>query len=505
MFNSAALGKLKYSSYLCITKRNQTNKFKRKIENMNIKRITFAFAFAAFAGGVMAQDFSGSSLEERIGYTNNNNEDSIKLGRGYISMFQQTMADKNWKDAHINFKWLLQNAPYAVNGIYTQGPFLLYNLIQSETDEAKRMEYFNELMALFDARQKNLDALNSFAKTTSTLGDVLSVKADYYNWTAPSVKGSGYTLNKTYENYSQAIKMINEKGGREIEGSVLQNFFLVSDAMYKSAPNALREQYLQDYLDSKDACEKMLQLAKQAQAEGDSTKANQLVAKYDGPLAFIESTFSQSGAADSAQIVNIYTKKFESYKTDIAKLNSALTLMQQNDCDNSDIYYQYAEAAYAIEPTFTSAIGLAQKSQKDGNADKMLEYYEKALELSSSDANRGVICLNISNGLTKSESYTGALTYAERAIKYNPDLAGKAFLKQANIYARLGQYNDAVAYCTKAANADITVSGTANRLKENIQKAQANQAANERARRAYEEFIARQKAEEDFWTRGVKK
>ena len=59
--------------------------------------------------------------------------------------------------------------------------------------------------------------------------------------------------------------------------------------------------------------------------------------------------------------------------------------------------------------------------------------------------------------------------------------------------------------CTKAANADITVSGTANRLKENIQKAQANQAANERARRAYEEFIARQKAEEDFWTRGVKK
>ena len=96
------------------------------------------------------------------------------------------------------------------------------------------------------------------------MGDVLSLKADYYNWTAPTVEGSEYTLNKSYANYREAITMINEKGGREIEGSVLQNFFLVSDAMYKAGPNAMREQYLQDYLDSKDACEKMLQLAKEA-------------------------------------------------------------------------------------------------------------------------------------------------------------------------------------------------------------------------------------------------
>ena len=95
---------------------------------------------------------------------------------------------------------------------------------------------------LFDTRVKNLDALNSFEneKGKSTMGDVLSLKADYYNWTAPTVEGSEYTLNKSYANYREAITMINEKGGREIEGSVLQNFFLVSDAMYKAGPNAMR-------------------------------------------------------------------------------------------------------------------------------------------------------------------------------------------------------------------------------------------------------------------------
>ena len=469
-----------------------------------MKKLAIAIVLAAMSATVMAQNFEGKTIEERIAYSTGDNEDSIKTAKGYITMFQQAGANKDYADMYIDYEWLKKYAPFSVNGIYTQGPFMFYNLINTEQDQAKKKKYFDEMMELFELRQKNLDALNSFANTKSTLGDVLSVKAEYYNWTAPNVQGSGYTLNKAYANFAEAIKMVNEQGGREITGSFLQTFFLVSDAMYKAAPGAMREQYLQDYLDSKDACEKMLQLAKEAQANGDNAKAEKLVATYDAPLAAIEQIFSQSGAADSTQLIAIYTKKFDAYKTDINKLNSSLTIMQNNDCDDSDIYYQYAEAAYALEPSFTSAIGLAQKSQRDGQLDKMLEYYNKALELASSDSRRGAICLNICNGLTKSKQYTGALTYAEKDIAYNPDYTGKAYLKEANISTLLGQYSEAVAYCDKASQADITVSGSAARLKENIQKAQANQAANDKARKAYDEFIKKQKAEEDFWKGGGK-
>ncbi len=464
-----------------------------------MKKLTLAMLLALFGAAAMAQNFENSTVEERIAHSTGNAEDTIKTAKGYITMFQQTGANKDWKDMYVNYQWLKKYAPFAVNGIYTQGPFMFYNLINAEQDPVKKRRYFDEMMELFELRQKNLDALNSFAKTKSTLGDVLSVKAEYYNWTAPVVLGQNFDLRGSYKNFKEAIDMVNEQGGREITGSFLQTFFLVSDAIYKAMPNTTREQYLQDYLDSKEACEKMLQLAKEAQAEGDTVRAKQLVATYDAPLAAIEQLFAASGAADSAQLISIYTKKFDGYKNDINKLNSSLTLMQQNDCDNSDIYYQYAEAAYALEPSFTSAIGLAQKAQKDGLLDKMLEYYNTALELASSDAKRGAICLNICNGLTKSKQYTGALTYAEKAIKYNPDYTGKAYLKMANIYTMLGQYNEAIAYCGKASAADITVSGSADRLKANIQKAQASQAENAKARKAYDDFIKRQKAEEDFW------
>ena len=467
-----------------------------------MKKLTLAMLLALIGAAAMAQNFENSTLEERIAYTTGNAEDTIKLAKGYLTMFQQTRANQEWKDMYENYQWLKKYAPFAQNGIYTQSPIMFYYLIKGEQDQAKKKQYFDEMLELFDLRQKNLDAINTFAKTKSTLGDVLSVKAEYYKFVAQESLGDKYDLRDSYKNFAEAIKMVNEQGGREITGTFLQTFFRVSDAIYKAMPNTTREQYLQDYLDSKEACEKMLQLAKEAQEEGDTTRAQQLLATYDAPLADIEQVFSQSGAADSAQLVSIYTKKFDAYKEDINKLNSSLTIMQNNEISDADIYYQYAEAAYAIEPSYTSAIGLAQKAQKDGQLDKMLEYYNKALELASSDARRGQICLNICNGLTKSKQYTGALTYAQKAIAYNADLTGKAYLKMANINALLGQYGEAIAYCGKASAADITVSGSANRLKESIQKAQASQAENAKARKAYDDFKARQKAEEDFWKGG---
>ena len=132
----------------------------------------------------------------------------------------------------------------------------------------------------------------------------------------------------------------------------------------------------------------------------------------------------------------------------------------------------------------------------------MLDYYNKALELASSDENRGKICLKIAYALTKGKQYTGALTYAQKAIGYNADIAGKANLNMANVYALLGQYPEALEYCAKASETDIALSGAADRLKANIQKAQANQAANDKAQKEYAEYLKRKKAEEAFWSGG---
>ena len=466
---------------------------------MKIRTLAFA-CLVTFASTAMAQ-FEGATIDERIAATAG--EDSVVVGRGHISSFQMGIDNKNWKDAHISWKWLMQHAPYAISGLYKgHAPFMLYQLIIAEQDQTKKLEYFNDLMYMFDQRAARLDTLNSMEKRDnlkSTLGDVLAIKADYYNWTAPSTQGSGYTLNQSYKNYSEAIRMINEKGGREVEGTVLQNFFNTSDYIYKTAPNTLREQYLQDYLDSKDACEKMLQLAKEAQANGDDAKAQKLLAKYEGPLAFIEQTFAQSGAADREQIIAIYTKKFNTYKTDAAKLNSSLNLMAQNGCDNDSIYFVYAKAAYDIQPTFTASIGLAQKAQKDGKATEALSYYDKALELASDDATRGKICIKVAQALISSGGFTKGEEYINKAITFNPALTGAAYWQMAMSLIKAHDLKGAVGYCDKAGQADITYANRAEDMKKRLNEAIAQQATNSKMQAEYNEYMRKKKAEEDFW------
>lgn len=466
---------------------------------MRIRVLAFA-CLATIATGAMAQ-FEGASIDERIAATTS--EDSIVVARGHISSFQMGIDNKNWKDSYISWKWLMQNTPFAISGLYKgHAPFMLYQLIISEQNPEQKLAYFNDMMYMFDMRAARLDTLNSMEKRDnlkSTLGDVLAIKADYYNWTAPSTPGSGYTLNKSYKNYSDAIHMINEKGGREVEGSVLQNFFLTSDAMYKSAPNALREQYLQDYLDSKEACETMLQLAKEAQAAGNEAKAQKLLQKYEGPLALIEQTFANSGAADKAQIIAIYTKKFDEYKNDIAKLNSSINLMAQNDCDNDSIYFVYAKAAYDLRPTFNAAIGLAQKAQKDGKASEALAYYDKALELASDDATRGKICIKVAQALISSGGFAKGEEYIKKAIAYNPSLTGAAYWQMAVSLIKAHDLKGAISYCDMAGQADITYANRADDMKKRLNEALAQQATNAKMQAEYNEYMRKKKAEEAFW------
>lgn len=78
---------------------------------MKIRTLAIA-CLATFATSAMAQ-FEGVSLDERIAATAG--EDSIAVARGHITSFQMGIDNKNWKDAHISWTWLMKHAPFAIS------------------------------------------------------------------------------------------------------------------------------------------------------------------------------------------------------------------------------------------------------------------------------------------------------------------------------------------------------------------------------------------------------
>ena len=480
---------------------------------MKIRNIALALTLTFTALPTFAQyenldssiDLTNDEVRYRVAYIGTEPaEDPSKLVGGYVTMLQMYYNSQNWAEMYDNWKWLIKNTPIATVTLYARGAWMLYNLIKTETDVEKKKVYLADLMNLFDTRMKYLKYLNASIpegkRGRATEGDVLIAKADYYYLCGYGVDPE-YTYNKIYDMYAKGIKAINEEGGHEVSGAYIRNSFRVSYELYKASNDYYREQFLNDYLNNKEVCEKMLQLAKE---ETDPEKAMKIVNDYDQPLAYIEQTFIESGAANRDQLIALFTPKVEQNKDNLNYLRSAMTVLSSNECDDAEVYYKAAEYAYAIEPTYESAIGMASLSKKEGNMQAMLTYYEKAIELCKTDATRGRICLIIATSLINSKQYTGALVYLDKAIGYNADLAGRANLQKAAVNTALGQYDQAIAYCDTASEADITVSGAANRLANRIKEAQANAAANARAKAAYDAFVAKQKAEEDFWSGGKK-
>lgn len=481
---------------------------------MKIKKFALAIGLAAAVLPTYAQyekydgntDFTNDEKRWEIAYIGSEPmENPGKAVSGYVTMMQMHYASQNWMEMYENWKWLVNNAPIATVSIYARGAVMLGELIKAETDATKKKQYLDELMSLFDTRLKYLKYLNASIpegkRGRATEGDVLIAKANYYHIYGYGVDGNEYTYNKIYDMYAKGIKAINEEGGREVKGAYIQYFFSVSHELYKVSNDYYREQFLNDYLETKEVCEKMLQLAKE---ETDPERAQAIVNEYDRPLAVIEQVFAESGAANREQLIAMFTPKVEANKDNLNYLRSAMTVLSANECDDTEVYYKAAEYAYQIEPTYESAIGMASWSKQQGKMQDMLKYYEKAIELCQTDATRGRISLVIASSLINSKQYTGALVYLDKAIAYNNDLAGRANMQKAAVYTALGQYSQALTYCDQASAADITVSGAANRLSSKIREVQANAAANARAKAAYDAYIAKQKAEEDFWGGGKK-
>ena len=303
-------------------------------------------------------------------------------------------------------------------------------------------------------------------------------------------------MSVSYDKFAEAGKYLAEEGGREVKGYMLDVFFKLSFELYKADNNGFREQFLQDYIDSKELCERMLQLAKE---EPNETKAAQIVAQYDQPLNNIEGIFAESGAANREQIIAMFTPKVETNKDNIEFLRRALTLMANYDCDDDPIYYKAAEYAYNIEPSYESAIALAQKYNSEGKTAESVRYYNAAIELSNNDRQKGNIAMRVAAAMTKASDYANASAYLDKAAQFNPDLRGRCLLQRAQIEARKKNYSAAISLCDQAVAADITLTGIASRLKTNIQTTQAHNAEYARQKAEYDRQQAERKAEEDFW------
>ena len=373
-------------------------------------------------------------------------EDSTRCIQS-ISIMNTNVKNKDYKVAYDAWKVLFDEFPVARVDTYTNGVKILNDFIAKEADPAKKEEYIDMLMAVYDQQIKYLAQLQEITKTKLSEGQILGRKAiDLLKYRKDS------PVEEVYEMLAKSVAI--EQG--QSEYVVTELFMKYSGLKYKN-DQSHGEQIIEDYLNASvyivdvldkyhDNIEKCLQKYAEEGDPKDSINAGKYSKMIDASRVAksnIDAYFINSGAASCEDLDRIYAPLIEENKDNIEYLNKVITVMAMLRCTNQDAYLAASEYAFEIDPNPTSkaAMGCGYRYFKKGEIEKAMEYFDRAIELEASVTNKSELCYKVADIYYNLNKYGKARSYAQKALALNSKY-GAPHIIIAQCYAATSNWSD---------------------------------------------------------------
>lgn len=333
---------------------------------------------------------------------------------------------------YIDFKQLTSLAPYCdyffyTGQLYETSSSMYQRMLDSIADPAIRMMLVEDVVEHGKVYVDHIDSINVLRElNTSTKGDPLTmslakIKRAHYNYMfAHNPKyypTQFYDKEKAYYMYRDAFKdFLAAKGeqGKELEGRFVLEYYNVCQDLYKSNEEKYYEQFLSDYQEIVNVCDKLLLPYYDV---ADSIKRNdklfndynyttygceivdcdtiikgQFIEYKDTIPIGVRMQFAASGAASADRLRAYYAPRLEANRYNKEYLDRAIHFMYENGFTNDTAFFDYCKASYELGKTYENCIGLAASSQFGlVNKSEMRKYYEDALQLSGSEVDKAKI------------------------------------------------------------------------------------------------------------------
>ena len=174
-------------------------------------------------------------------------------------------------------------------------------------------------------------------------------------------------------------------------------------------------------------------------------------------------------------LIPLNKKYFEENKTNAVWLKRAVSRMYNKECTDDPFYDILVEAYVHADPSPQASVFYAGILMKNGETNKAMEYFKKAIDQETDSYNRAKYALRVAEILRKKGRLEEARSYAYKTIEYQPTM-GKAYLLIASMYASSANscgddvvskrmvYVAALNKAIKAKTVDPSISSLANRF-----------------------------------------
>ncbi len=379
-------------------------------------------------------------------------EDSLRCLKN-LSLFVEYVKQKSYADAIPAWEICFNECPLASTKIYTDGIKIMNYRIKKEKDATKKEELFQQLMGVYDQRIKYFGNSKKYGE-----GYILGRKAvdllDHKKTEADARVQAQEWFNKS----------VTERGNNS-EGAVLATYMTNTVAMYKSGQTDA-EEVVNNYIKVNDI------LATKITKYQSKPKYKEM---YQTLKDNVEKLFATSGAADCETIEKIFAPQLAENKENLDWLKLVNKLLARANCEDAQLLYDVSESLHTIEPSSSSAYGLARMYLKSQDLDKSVEYYNEAITLEEEADQKGTFYYQL--GLIKFNQgkLAEARSNAYKAIELRANW-GDPYILIGNLYATSAknfgkdEFEHATAYWAavdqfiKAKSVDASVATKANEL-----------------------------------------
>jgi len=312
------------------------------------------------------------------------------------AIYNMHYKQKNYDEALAPWRRAFNTCPASSENIFRHGPIIIKHKMKN--DLGNKLEYLDTLMLVFDKR------IEYFGKEDYVLG----------------LKGYELVIadsKRSQEALDMLSKSISAKGNK----SGPQQVYGYVKAMVNLEKKGIKEE--KDVLDAYTYVMPIIDY----NIENESKQKRYFV-KY---LEKIENLFSDY--ANCADLVSLFSTKFNESKEDLKFLRRAVKLLSDKECIDSDLFYNVSNQLYSLEPSSSSAFQMSKMSLSRGKKSDAIRFAKEAITMEEDINKKANYHLALAEAYRNSGSFNSARSEVYKALEIRKGW-GKAYLVLGNIY-----------------------------------------------------------------------
>ena len=371
-------------------------------------------------------------------------EDSIQCITN-LSLYREYARQGDFKSALPSWRRVFRNCPKATKNIYIDGARMFQDFIEeNQNDEAKKGAFVDTLMMIYDQRIKYYDGRSNVRGRQGVdllryrRNDGIQYIQQAYNYLDESIQADKAHVSEpvmaTY--ISASLTLFQEK--KIDQNRAISDYMLISDIINKDL-----------------------------QARPNNSTLNAIKTSIDN-------NFAADGPSDCDTLKTYFSKEYQTRSDDADFLEMLTTIMKNNSCTDSKLFYDASTKLQALKPSAESAANIALMAYNNGNYKEAVTYYKQAIQLETDVMKKADYSLGLALTQSKLGQYSDSRDNALKAEQLHPNwgepyiLIGQIYAESqnqcSNITLPASVFWVAVDKFTEAKKVDPTVEEKANKL-----------------------------------------